>query len=98
LYDDTETQLDAANVQEAIGVLQELINETATPLSFNSVEGTYDLPLLNDVVLQVGQELHFYGKAIGNISNTDVVMFAGAQGDHILVTKADLKAPGFQAK
>lgn len=98
MYDDTETQLDAANVQEAIGVLQELINETATPLSFNSVEGTYDLPLLNDVVLQVGQELHFYGKAIGNISNTDVVMFAGAQGDHILVTKADLKAPGFQAK
>jgi hypothetical protein len=97
-YDDTETQLDAANVQDAIGVLQDLIVENASPLSFNEVDGTYDLPLLNDVVLQLGQELHFYGKAVGAINNTDIVMFAGVQGDHILITKANLKAAGFESR
>jgi hypothetical protein len=32
--------------------------------------------------------MHFYGKASGAISNGDAVMFAGSQGDHILISKA----------
>jgi hypothetical protein len=56
---------------------------------WNSADGTFDMGLLNDVTLQAGQELHFYGKAVGAISNGQAVMFAGAQGDHALMTLAD---------
>ena len=34
------------------------------------------------------QKLNFYGKAVGAIAKGDAVMFAGAQGDHFLITKA----------
>ena len=34
------------------------------------------------------QKLNFYGKAVGTIAKGDAVMFAGAQGDHFLITKA----------
>jgi SPP1 gp7 family putative phage head morphogenesis protein len=61
--------------------------ETGT-LFWNSVDGTLDAKLLGDVVLQIGQELHFYGKAQGNINNGELVQFAGVQGDHILIKKA----------
>ena len=57
-------------------------------IAWNSVDGTFDMGLLNGVTLQVGQELHFYGKAVGTIANGDAVMFAGSQGDHLLMTKA----------
>lgn len=64
-------------------------------LAWNSTEGTLDLGLLNGSVLQVGQESHVYAKATESISNGQVVMFAGAQGNHILVSKANLSASGF---
>lgn len=68
---------------------------TATPITnapgliqWNSVDGTYNMGLLNSSVLQVGQETMFYGKALGAIANGDVCQFAGVQGDHILIKKA----------
>ena len=71
------------------------INTAATPVAsaagliqWNAVDGTYDMGLLNSSVLQVGQELMFYGKASGAIANGDACQFAGVQGDHILVKKA----------
>lgn len=60
----------------------------AKEIAWNPDEGTFDMGLLNDVVLQAGQEMHFYGKAQGTISNGDAVMFAGAQGDHLLMASA----------
>jgi hypothetical protein len=54
---------------------------------WNTVDGTLDVKLYNGVTLQVGQELHFYGKASGAISNGDLCQFAGVQGDHILIKK-----------
>lgn len=60
----------------------------SSTMVWNSVDGTFDLPLLNGVNLQLGQELHIYAKATEAISNGDVVQFVGAQGDHILVQKA----------
>ena len=57
-------------------------------IKWNTADGTFDMGMLNDVVLQVGQETYFYGKASENITNGDVVQFAGSQGDHILVKKA----------
>jgi hypothetical protein len=71
------------------------INTASTPsasapglIQWNSVDGTYDMGLLNSSVLQVGQETMFYGKASGAIANGDLCQFAGVQGDHILIKKA----------
>lgn len=64
---------------------QEIIPTTPGTFWWNSVDGTADLKLLNDSTLQIGQELHFYAKADGNIDNGKLCMFAGAQGDHIKV-------------
>ncbi len=56
---------------------------------WNSIDGTFDMGLIGGVTLQAGQEMHFYGKATEAISNGQAVMFAGVQGDHILIAKAD---------
>lgn len=60
----------------------------AGEIAWNSVDGTFDIGLLNGVTLQAGQEIHFYGKATEAISNGDAVQFAGVQGDHLLIKKA----------
>lgn len=65
------------------------------PIEWNPDEDTVDVPLNDDVTLQLGQETLFRGKAIEAISNGDAVMFAGAQGDHLLVAKADMSSIGF---
>ena len=56
---------------------------------WNSIDGTFDMGLIGGVTLQAGQEMHFYGKATEAISSGNAVMFAGVQGDHILIAKAD---------
>lgn len=56
---------------------------------WNAIDGTFDMGLLNGVTLQAGQELHFYGKASGAIGNGQAVMFAGVEGDHLLMSLAD---------
>ncbi len=56
---------------------------------WNAVDGTFDMGLLNGVTLQSGQEMHFYGKASGAIANGQAVMFAGSEGDHILMAVAE---------
>jgi hypothetical protein len=68
----------------------------AGPATWNNVEGTVDFPLNDEVTLQLGQEELFYAKASEAISNGEVVMFAGAQGDHLLIQKADVTVPGFR--
>lgn len=55
---------------------------------WDSVEGTISTKLSSEVSLQHGRELHFYGKAVGNIANGDLCQYAGVQGDHILIKKA----------
>lgn len=68
----------------------------AGPAVWNETEGTVDFPLNEDVTLQLGQEELFYAKASEAISNGEVVMFAGAQGSHLLIQKADVTVPGFR--
>jgi len=65
-------------------------------IAWNASEGTFNLGLANGVVLQTGQETNFYAKATEAIANGALVMFAGAQGDHLLIANADLTTPGFQ--
>jgi hypothetical protein len=71
------------------------------PLNFgtwNDLDKTYDFQLLNGVTGQLFQEQNFYGRAVGNITNGQVVMFAGAQGYQALITVADVTVPGFQPR
>ena len=57
-------------------------------IGWNSIDGTFDMKLLNNSTLQVGQEMNLYGKAQGNILNGNPVQFAGVQGNHILIKTA----------
>lgn len=68
----------------------------AGPAKWNETEGTVDFPLNEEVTLQVGQEELVYAKAEEAISNGEVVMFAGAQGNHLMIKKADVTAVGFR--
>lgn len=61
----------------------------AGEIAWNPIDGTFDIGMLNGVTLQEGQELYFYAKATEAILNGDAVMFAGVQGDHLLIAKAD---------
>jgi hypothetical protein len=65
------------------------VTPTTGQINWGVIDGTYDMGLYNGVTLQVGQEEHMYGKAISAISEGDVVMFAGSQGDHVLFTRAE---------
>ena len=49
----------------------------------------------NELFHEYTKQVIYYGKADEAISKGDVVMFAGAQGDHILFVKADMNATGF---
>jgi len=68
----------------------------AGPVEWNGVEGTLGFPLNEDVTLDLGQEEIVYAKASEAISKGNAVMFAGAQGDHLLIQKADVTVPGFR--
>ena len=68
---------------------------TGGVLSWNNTESTLDITLNSQVTLQAGQETLFYAKATEAIANGDIVMFAGAQGDHLLIAKADMQSVGF---
>lgn len=68
----------------------------AAKIWWNNIDGTFNMGMFNNVTQQVGQELFFYGKAVGNIVDGQSVMFAGVQGDHILMRAADASLPGFR--
>ena len=71
------------------------LDNMAGPITWNVDDGTVDVPLNAQVTLQLGQEFVFYAKATEAIANGDVVMFAGAQGGHLLIAKCDMGAVGF---
>ena len=71
---------------------------SAAKIWWNNVDGTMNIGMFNNVTQQVGQELYFYGKAQGNITNGQVVMFAGVQGNHILIRPANASIPGFHPR
>jgi hypothetical protein len=62
--------------------------EPVGTMYWDTVDGTINMALYNGATLQTGQELHFYGKASGNIANGELCQFAGVQGDHILIKRA----------
>jgi hypothetical protein len=67
----------------------EFTGETSTgQITWNTIDGTFDMTLLNNTKLQAGQELHFYGKAEDDILNGESVQFVGTQGDHFIFKRA----------
>lgn len=86
-------------VKNGVSLGTSITFESATAggvLSWNSIDQTLDITLNSQVTLQTGQEQLFYAKATAAIANGDVVMFAGAQGDHLLIAKADMQSVGFK--
>jgi hypothetical protein len=64
-------------------------------IAWNAQEKTFDMGLIEGVVLQVGQETHMRVKAYEAITNGQSVMFAGVTGEHVLVRKYDPSVVGF---
>jgi hypothetical protein len=60
-------------------------SEPVGSVFWDSIHSTLNLKLNSGVKLQFGQELYFYGKASGAIANGRLCMFAGVEGDHILI-------------
>lgn len=71
-------------------------NDSEGVLSWNENDQTLEIAVNSEVTIQLGQEQVFYGKATEAISNGEAVMFAGAQGDHLLFRKADVTVPFFR--
>ena len=69
---------------------------TTGQIAWNSADLTFDMGMANGVTLQVGQEQYIKVKADNVISDGQVVMFAGATGEHILGTPSNLSSPGFR--
>lgn len=92
-YTGATADVDLGNFGLQADYLNVNVPSTHTPtvgdIVWNSIDGTFDMGLLNGVTLQAGQELHFYGKASGAIGNGQAVMFAGVEGDHLLMSLAD---------
>jgi hypothetical protein len=68
---------------------------TTGMIAWNDQEKTFDMGLINGVVLQAGQELHMRVKAYEAISNGQSVMFAGVDGEHVLARKYNPAIVGF---
>ena len=83
----------AGTVINRLGTLE----ATHIPGTWNAAEGTYEI-VEGLTVLHLGQEVQYYGKATEAISKGQIVMFAGAQGGHPLIQKADVNAVGFHPR
>jgi hypothetical protein len=58
-------------------------------ITWNANYGTFNMSLLNEQSIKVGQEVLYYGKASDIIEPGNVIQFAGIQGDHILIKPAN---------
>ena len=71
---------------------------TTGQIAWNAADLTFDMGMANGVTLQVGQEQYIKIKAANAITNGYTVMFAGANGEHILGTHCDTRSPGFRSE
>ena len=69
-----------------------------TTLQWDTVDETLAFPLNANIYLNIGETTVLRAKATENIQKGNVVMFAGTQGDHILISKANVDYPGFRSE
>jgi hypothetical protein len=68
---------------------------TTGQIAWNAADLTFDMGMANGVTLQVGQEQYIKVKAGSVISDGQAVMFAGADGEHIIAVPNDVSTPGY---
>ena len=57
-------------------------------VSFDTTYGGFKYTQIRDVVGYIGQDIEYYGKAVGTIAKGDVIQFDGVDGVHFLIKKA----------
>ena len=57
-------------------------------ISFDEGFGGFEYIQYRDVAGHIGQDIEYYGKAVGAIVKGEAVQFAGVQGNHYLIKKA----------
>jgi hypothetical protein len=57
-------------------------------ISFDEGYGGFEYIQYRDVAGHIGQDIEYYGKAVGAIVKGEAVQFAGVQGNHYLIKKA----------
>lgn len=65
-------------------------------MAWNPDDLTVDVGMANGVTLQLGQEQYIKVKAAEDISDGQTVMFAGADGNHILAARCNTAVTGFR--
>lgn len=82
LHPEDSPYFDEININQANFALANGTTPGPGQLTWNPDDGTLNVGLLNDVVLQVGQEQHYYPKNVSGsqIDNGEAVMFAGTIG------------------
>ena len=68
---------------------------TTGQIAWNAADLTFDMGMANGVTLQVGQEQYIKVKAGSAISDGQAVMFAGADGEHVIAVPNDTTVPGY---
>ena len=95
-------------VDTQVAATNELVEDTSPQLganldlNSNDITGTGNIDITGSITSSgnidgtlVGN-VSYYAKASSAIAKGDIVMFNGAQGDHLLVVKADMSASGFK--
>jgi hypothetical protein len=57
-------------------------------VAFDTTYGGFKYTQIRDVVGYIGQDVEYYGKAVGTIAKGDVIQFDGVDGVHFLIKKA----------
>jgi len=94
----TTNNIEVNNVLADAVLLDTVYPETAMTqgtITWNIAKSTANLVVNSGLNYRIGQQTFFYAKATEGISKGQVVMFAGVQGDHVLIAKADMSAEGF---
>jgi len=76
--------------------LTSAITVTTGQMAWNAQDLTVDVGMANGVTLQLGQEQYIKVKASEDITNGQTVMFAGADGEHILAARCNTTVTGFR--
>lgn len=94
----TTNDIEVNNIYADALLLDTVYPETATTpgiVTWNIAKSTAVVRVNATLDYRIGQQTFFYAKATEAISKGQVVMFAGVQGSHVLVAKADMSAAGF---
>jgi hypothetical protein len=94
----TTNDISVNNIYTDAVLLDTVYPETATTpgiVTWNIEKSTAVVRVNATLDYRIGQQTFFYGKATEAISKGNVVMFAGVQGSHVLIAKADMSAEGF---